>query len=271
MIGDVIGRPGRRALRRVLPELRRAWQVDVTIANGENVAGGRGLTPATLSELLQAGVDLVTSGNHIWDNKDVLPLLEGNSPVLRPLNYPAGVPGRGCLTLDLGPVGQIMVFCVCGQVFISELESPFHRLDCLLQNRHTLPKVILVDIHAEATSEKAALAWFLDGRVTAVLGTHTHVATADLRILPQGTAFLTDVGMVGPRDSIIGMEVRSVLDHFLTQIPTRFEVADGPVVFNSVLIEADDLTGLTRSARRLDFLVDGDKVFDLPSQIGDCD
>lgn len=249
MVGDVVGRPGRRAVAQILPRLRAQHQVDLVIANAENAAGGRGLTPATAEELLHGGVDVLTSGNHIWKQKEILPLLDADAPILRPLNYPAGVPGRGFLTW-----GPVLVVNLMGRMFLDHVDCPFAAVDALL-SRETAP-CIVVDMHAETTSEKAALAWHLDGRVAAVLGTHTHVPTADARILPQGTAFVTDVGMVGPRDSVLGVRASNVVAHFRTRLPARFQVAGGPVQFNAVLVEADPRSGQAQRIVRVDELVE---------------
>jgi metallophosphoesterase (TIGR00282 family) len=251
MVGDVVGRPGRRAVGEVLPRLRAQHQVDIVIANGENAAGGRGLTPATAEELFVSGVDVLTSGNHIWKQKEILPLLDTDVPILRPLNYPDGVPGRGFLIWD-----SVLVVNLMGRMFLEQVDCPFAAIDDLL-SKETATHNIVVDVHAETTSEKAALAWHLDGRVTAVLGTHTHVPTADARILPQGTAFVTDVGMVGPRDSVLGVRVDNVVEHFRTRLPARFQVAKGPVQFNAVLVEVDANSGKALRIVRIDEFVNG--------------
>ncbi|HXF51302.1 MAG TPA: TIGR00282 family metallophosphoesterase, partial [Dehalococcoidia bacterium] len=231
MIGDVVGKPGRQAVKALVPQLRRELKVDVVIANGENAAAGRGLTPATAAELFEAGVDVITSGNHIWDQKEIIPFLDGEAPVLRPANYPPAAPGQGMVTLK-----GLTVLNLQGRSFMVDIDDPFRTADEALGS---LPPgaVVVVDMHAETTAEKAAMGWYLDGRVAAVLGTHTHVPTADARILPGGTAFVCDVGMVGPRDSIIGNEVSAVIQRFLTGMPTRLPVAEhSPVVqFNAVL------------------------------------
>jgi 2',3'-cyclic-nucleotide 2'-phosphodiesterase len=254
-LGDVIGKPGRQAVRDRLPVLRAELAVDLTIANGENAAGGRGLTPETAEELLHAGVDVITSGNHIWDQRQIIPYLSQNVPVIRPYNYPTGVPGRGYLTHDLGAKGQVMVINLAGRVFLQELDCPFRTVDRLLESTANRPAIVIVDMHAEATSEKVAMGWHLDGRVSAVLGTHTHVPTADPRILPGGTAYLTDVGMVGPYNSVLGVQVEPILQHFLTHMPARFDVAEGPVVFNAVLVEVSDASGRAVSIQRVDRLL----------------
>jgi metallophosphoesterase (TIGR00282 family) len=253
-IGDIVGKPGRRILAQMLPGLQREFSVDLTIVNGENSAGGFGITRETFEEILAAGVDVVTGGNHTWQAREVAVLLDSDLRLLRPANYPAGAPGRGggVFRLSGGRDGPaVAVLNLEGRIFMDPLESPFRvGLEQVEQLRRETP-VIVIDIHAEATSEKAALAWYLDGRVSAVLGTHTHVQTADERILPGGTAFITDVGMTGPRDSIIGMGREEVLHRFLTALPTRFDVAKGPAQINGVLLEIDGETGRARSVRRI--------------------
>jgi metallophosphoesterase (TIGR00282 family) len=248
MIGDVVGKPGRHVVSALLPELRRDLRIDLVVANGENAAAGRGLTAKTAREMFDAGVDVLTSGNHIWDQKEVVPYLDSEAPVLRPANYPEGVPGRGHLTRDGLTVVNLM-----GRTFMYEIDDPFRVGDRLISG---LPQdaLIVVDMHAEATSEKIAMGWYLDGRVAAVVGTHTHVATADQRLLPKGTAFVCDLGMCGPRDSIIGVEPEGVLKKFLTGMPARFHVAEKvrTLQFNSVLIDIDENTRLARSIERVD-------------------
>ena len=248
MIGDVVGRPGRRAVSALLPELRRELHLDLVVANGENAAGGHGITLDTANELLAGGVDIITSGNHIWDQREIIPHLDSTLPLLRPLNYPPGTPGRGYVR-----VGEVLIVNLMGRVFIGNFDCPFRAMDHLLEELSGSSKVIVVDLHAEATSEKVAMGWYLDGRVSAVVGTHTHVATADTRLLPKGTAYVSDLGMVGPANSVIGVEIREALARFLSQTPQRFSVATGgPVVFNSVLIEVDEATGRARDIVRVD-------------------
>jgi metallophosphoesterase (TIGR00282 family) len=247
-VGDVVGRLGRRTMQALLPTLRQETEADVVVANGENAAGGRGLTLATADELFAAGVDVITSGNHVWEIREIYPVLDSESPILRPLNYPPGVPGRGLLIAHGAAFINLQ-----GRTFMGvDADCPFRAADKALEHLQDVP-VIIIDIHAEATSEKAALAWYLDGRVSAVIGTHTHVATADAHVLPKGTAFVTDLGMVGPRDSIIGMEIKPIIERFLTQIPTRFSpVERGPAIFNSVLIDVDEASGRAQSIVRVD-------------------
>ena len=248
MIGDVVGRPARSAVKAILPDLRRELRLDLVVANGENAAGGFGITLDTANEMLSSGVDVITSGNHIWDQKDILPHLDSDLPVLRPLNYPPGAPGRGYQRLD-----DALVVNLLGRVFVGTCDCPFRAMDQLLGELADPRKVIIVDMHAEATSEKVALGWYLDGRVSAVAGTHTHVPTADPRILPQGTAYVSDLGMVGSTNSVIGVKTEDVLERFLTQTPRRLSVATaGPFQFNSVLFEIDESTGKATDIARID-------------------
>ncbi len=247
MVGDVIGRPGRRAVRTLVPGLRQEYNVDLVIANSENAAGGLGLTKETAEELLDSGVDVLTSGNHIWDQKEILPALDGDLAILRPLNYPPGVPGRGYLIK-----GDALVVNLVGRIFIGNFDCPFRTMDQLLEELTDRPSVIIVDFHGEATSEKVALGWYLDGRVSALLGTHTHVGTIDARLLPKGTAFITDVGMTGPLDSVIGDDTDAVIRRFLTQLPRRLSVGKGGVILNAVLVEVEEGTGKAKSISRID-------------------
>jgi hypothetical protein len=247
-IGDVIGKPGRRCVAALLPGLRDDLRIDVVIANGENAAAGRGLTANTAKELFEAGIDVLTSGNHIWDQKEIIPLLDGEARILRPANYPDGVPGRG-----IERYGGLTIINLMGRTFMYEIDDPFRAADRLLESAPAGAPII-VDMHAEATSEKVGMGWYLDGRVAAVFGTHTHVPTADARVLPQGTGFVSDVGMCGPRDSIIGVEIEPVLRKFLTGMPARFTVAEKSrtVQFNSVLFDIDETVGKARSVERID-------------------
>lgn len=235
-IGDVTGKPGRRIVAARLGALRREYHLDVVIANGENAAGGMGLTAEVAAELFAAGVDVLTGGNHVWKNREAYDLLDSDPRVLRPANYPPGAPGRGAAVLRTGGGLEIGILNLEGRVFMQTLDDPF-RLgrEQAAQLRSSVPTVI-VDFHAEATSEKVAMGWYLDGRVSAVVGTHTHVQTADERVLPQGTAYISDVGMTGPRDGIIGMDRDIIIERFLTQLPARFQVAPGAVQLNAVVI-----------------------------------
>lgn len=245
-IGDIIGRPGRRAVQELLPDLKQQYGVDLVIANAENTAGGLGLTPATADELLGAGVDVLTSGNHIWAQKEIVPYLDSEMPILRPLNYPPGVPGRGYLVSN-----QAVVVNLIGRTFMSNYDCPFRAMDKLLAELPARPAVIIVDFHAEATSEKMAMGRYLDGRVSAVLGTHTHVGTIDTRLLKQGTAYVTDIGMTGPLDSVIGDDTDAVISRFLTMIPRHLPVGKGKVIFNGILVGVDDKTGKATSIERI--------------------
>src|SRR3982075_2021302 len=250
-IGDIIGRPGREAVARLLPQLRREFSIDLVVANGENAAGGFGLTPKIADDLFSLGIDVLTSGNHIWDQREMMTGFDDHRPILRPHNYPSGAPGRGWFCHDLGEKGQVLIGNVQGQLFMPPIDSAFKAADDVLR-QGVGTKLRLMDIHAEATSEKVALGWYLDGRASFVFGTHTHVPTADARILNQGTAYVTDLGMVGPRNSIIGMDRDISLQRFLTGLPIRFKVAEGPVAFNSVLARIDGRSGHATAIERID-------------------
>ena len=245
-IGDVIGKPGRHTVEKTVPALREEYEIDLVIANAENIAGGIGVTPTTAEELFDAGVDVLTSGNHIWAQKEIIPYMDGDMPILRPLNYPPGVPGRGYLIK-----GQVMVVNLIGRVFIDNYDCPFRAMDALLAQPGRKPPVIIVDFHAEATSEKMAMGKYLDGRVSAVLGTHTHVGTIDARVLPKGTAYVTDIGMAGPIDSVIGDNPEEVLQRFLTLIHNRLTVGHGPTMLNAVLVDVNEKTGKANSIERI--------------------
>jgi hypothetical protein len=261
MIGDMIGKPGRVAVEQLLPALRDERGIDFVTANGENVAGGMGLTPATADTLLAAGVDVITSGNHIWDKRDIYPYLDTSDRVLRPLNYgTTGVPGRGWGVYHAHDGTEIAVVNAQGRTYMQQIENPFTDLDELLdQSSEPLPPVRVVDFHCELTSEKNAFGLYLDGRVSAVVGTHTHVVTGDERILPGGTAYQTDLGMTGPVWSVIGFDPKTVLPRFINALPTRFEVGDGPVVFNATQIDIDPRTGRALAIERIQRLLDIDR------------
>jgi metallophosphoesterase (TIGR00282 family) len=250
-IGDIIGRPGREAVARLVPQLRRELNIDLVVANGENAAGGFGLTPKIADDLFGLGIDVLTSGNHIWDQREMMTGFDDHRPILRPHNYPSGAPGRGWFCYDLGEKGQVLIGNVQGQLFMPPIDSAFKAADEILR-QGAGTKLVLMDMHAEATSEKIALGWYLDGRASFVFGTHTHVPTADARLFPGGTAFVADLGMVGPRDSVIGMDKEASLNRFLTGVPYRFKVADGVVQFNSVLAEIDALSGKATRVERVD-------------------
>jgi hypothetical protein len=250
-IGDVVGEPGRRAVRLLVPELRQRHGVDLVIANGENAAGGSGITPKTAEELFAAGVDILTSGDHLWDQKEVTALLEKEKRFVRPLNYPPGTPGQGSALVLLQGKPPVAVLNLQGRTFMPPLDSPFLAAQPEVQRLRQATPVIFVDVHAEATSEKIALARMLDGLVSAVVGTHTHVQTADEQIFPGGTAYLTDAGFTGPHESVLGREIEPVLRRFLTCQPQRFEVATGCVLLQGALVEIDDVTGKATSIRRV--------------------
>ena len=253
-VGDVVGRPGRDAVAALLPGLRKELGVDLAVVNGENAAGGAGLTATLALELRDAGADVVTNGNHVWDQRQFAGEIDGLDFAIRPVNLPPGNPGRGWLISK----GALVVNAI-GRVFMGTYDDPFRALDAVLEELgDRAPKVRILDWHAEATSEKVAMGWHLDGRFSAVVGSHTHVTTADARVLPGGTALVADTGMVGPRDAILGVRTDIILDRFRTGMPKRFEVPEGgPVVFNSVLVDVDDATGRARSIERVDRTVGG--------------
>lgn len=251
-VGDVVGQVGRRALKKGLRTLTRELAPDLVVVNGENAAGGHGLTPATADEILRYGADVITSGNHIWDRKEILPYLDASDRVLRPANYPHPAPGQGVGVYEGRGGTPVGVVNLMGRVFMGHLDDPFRMIDEILRELRSRTPVIVVDFHAETTSEKMAFAWYVDGRVSAVVGTHTHVTTADERVLPGGTAFITDVGMTGPHESVIGMETQGALDRFLSQRPTRFEPATGDVRMAGVLIETSAEDGRSTAIRRVE-------------------
>lgn len=250
-VGDVVGEPGRKALREALPRLRAEHGLALVIANGENAAGGAGITRNTANELFEAGVDIITTGDHVWDQKEALALLTEEPRILRPINYPPGVPGQGSIVWQ--PTGHppVAVINIQGRVFMGELENPFLAAKTAVDAIRNSTPIIIVDIHAEATSEKIALARFLDGQVSAVLGTHTHVQTADEQILPGGTAFICDVGFTGAHESVIGRKIEPVLKRFLTGLPQKFEVAKGNPRVQGVILEIDPGSGAAKSITRI--------------------
>jgi len=245
-IGDIVGSPGRQAVAAVVPRLRQERGVEFVVANGENSAHGAGLTEATVEALLGVGVDVITTGDHVWDQKGFEKVIELQPRVLRPLNYPAGTPGRGSAV-----VTGVAVISLVGRVYMPACECPFRTAQSEVARLRQQTRIIIVDLHAEATSEKMAMGWFLDGQVSAVIGTHTHVPTADEQILPKGTAFISDAGMTGPHDSVLGRDKEAVIRRFLTQMPQRLEVAEGNVLLNGVIVDVDESTGLARSIERV--------------------
>jgi hypothetical protein len=255
-IGDIVGRPGRELVRRGLAPLCDYHQVDLVIANAENAAAGFGLTREIGDQLLEWGVDVMTSGNHIWDKKEALDFIGTEPRLLRPANYPAGAPGNGSYLARARNGQPVGVINVMGRVFMLNIDDPFAVVLREIEAMRQRTRIIFVDFHAEATSEKIAMGWHLDGKVTAVVGTHTHVQTADERVLPKGTAYLTDAGMTGPHDSIIGVEVEPALARFLTGLPSRFETASANPRLNAVLIDAEETTGKATDIERLSYSLD---------------
>jgi hypothetical protein len=255
-IGDIVGRPGRQLVKTGLQALVSRHEIDFVVANGENAAAGFGITREIGDELLDLGVDVLTSGNHIWDKKEALDFIGTEPRLLRPANYPAGAPGNGSYVGRARNGQSVGVINVMGRVFMLNIDDPFAVVLREIEAMRQRTRIIFVDFHAEATSEKIAMGWHLDGKVTAVVGTHTHVQTADERLLPKGTAYLTDAGMTGPHDSIIGVEVEAALGRFLTGLPSRFETATGNPRLNAVLVDAEDATGKATDIERLSYSLD---------------
>lgn len=251
-LGDIVGRPGRRAVVSALPRLAKAEGVDFVVANCENASGGKGVDPEAAEELFDAGIDVLTTGNHVWQHREIIPYLSENTRLLRPVNFAPGTPGAGwTVHARRGSSTRVGVVNVIGRVFMGPADCPFRAADAAVDEMRKETPVILVDAHAEATSEKGGLAWHLDGRVSAVIGSHTHVQTADETILPGGTAFLTDAGMCGPELSVLGMKTDQVLRRFLSQMPVRFDVASGPVLVQGALVDVDGATGRALAIRRV--------------------
>jgi metallophosphoesterase (TIGR00282 family) len=251
LIGDIVGDPGRRVIAHRLAEIKAAHGIDLVIGNAENAAGGFGITPKIAEELFTMGIDVLTTGNHAWDKREAVDYIAKERRILRPANYPETVPGLGRYVVDMGPVGKIGVLQLMGRVFMPMTDCPFQAARRELEWLHAVTRIIIVDMHAEATSEKRAMGWFLDGQVSAVLGTHTHVQTADEEILPQGTAYLTDVGMTGPMASVIGITPTSAIEKFLTQMPKRFETASGPAILQGAIVTVDQRSGRAVAIERL--------------------
>ena len=255
-IGDIVGRPGRQLVRLGLSAIVSRHEVDFVVANAENAAAGFGITREIGDELLDLGVDVMTSGNHIWDKREALDYIGAEPRLLRPANYPAGAPGNGSYVGRSRSGVSVGVVNVMGRVFMLNIDDPFAVVLKEIEAVRQRARIVFVDFHAEATSEKVAMGWHLDGRATAMVGTHTHVQTADERVLPKGTAYLTDVGMTGPHDSIIGVEIAPALGRFLTGMPSRFETATANPRLNAVLIDADEQTGLATDIERLSYSQD---------------
>ncbi|HEX6437921.1 MAG TPA: TIGR00282 family metallophosphoesterase [Candidatus Binatia bacterium] len=252
ILGDVVGRPARRAIRDLVPSLIEREGIDLAIANAENAAGGIGVDVKSAKELLSSGVDVLTSGNHIWKKKEIYQYMDEHSELIRPANYPEGAPGRGWCAWQNDHGSKALIINVQGRVFMpNHVDDPFRSVDAICRERGRHSRVIIVDMHAEATSEKNAMGWHLNGRASIVFGTHTHVQTSDDRILPGGTAYITDVGMCGPLDSVIGMDKETVIKGFLSQLPRQFEVAHENVVLQGIIVDVDDDSGQAREIRRL--------------------
>ena len=255
-IGDIVGRPGRDLVQRGLPVLVDLHQADLVIANAENAAAGSGITRELGEQILRSGVDVMTSGNHIWSKREAIDYIGTEPRLLRPANYPAGAPGNGSYLARTADGRSVGVINVMGRVYMQSIDDPFAVVMREIEALRPRARVIFVDVHAEATSEKIAMGWYLDGKVTAVVGTHTHVQTADERILPKGTAYLTDAGMTGPHDSIIGVAIEPALSRFLNAMPSKFETATGNPRLNGVVVEADDQTGLATDIERISYSLD---------------
>jgi metallophosphoesterase (TIGR00282 family) len=250
-IGDIVGEPGRKIIARQLPKLVAQHAIDVVLGNGENAAGGFGITPDIAQELFDYGIDVITTGNHVWDKKEILEYIKNERKLLRPANYPDSVPGKGSVVIETTKCGSLGVLQLMGRVNRPLLDCPFQVAERAIETLHRSVRTIVVDMHAEATSEKMAMGWHLDGRVSAVLGSHTHVQTVDARILPQGTAYLTDMGMTGPINGVIGMKKELSLERFLTHMPRRLEVAKGPCVLSGAVVEVDHQSGTAVSIERV--------------------
>jgi metallophosphoesterase (TIGR00282 family) len=249
-VGDIFGEPGRRAVTMLLPKLKKQHEADLAIVNVENAAAGFGVTPPLARSILEHGADVMTSGNHIWDKKEIIEYIGKENLLLRPANFPAGTPGAGSIVVKAGP-HKVAVLNLMGRVFLPNLDCPFRKADEEIARLKQETSIVVVDMHCEATSESQAMGWYLDGRVSAVVGTHRHVQTADERILPKGTAYITDLGMTGPVDSVIGVDPQLALQRFITQMPNRFEPAKGPAALHGAVIRIDPDTGRGLSIERL--------------------
>jgi metallophosphoesterase (TIGR00282 family) len=250
-IADIVGQPGRRAVKQLVPHLRQRHGLSLVVANGENAAGGSGITVNTAQEIFAAGVDIITSGDHLWDQKEVMGLLEGERRFVRPLNYPPGTPGQGSTIFQTPGLPPVAIMNLQGRTFMPPLENPFHAALAEVERLRQTTKIIFIDMHAEATSEKIALARMLDGRVSAVIGTHTHVQTADEQIFPGGTAFLSDGGFTGPHESVLGREIEPIIRRFMTSMPQKFEVAKQRILLQGAVVEIDEQTGQAKGIQRV--------------------
>ncbi len=251
LIGDIVGRPGRNCIRDLLPELKKNYQVDFTVANCENIAGGKGITEKTITQVFDYGVDVATSGNHVWDKKEVYQVIDNYDDIIRPANYPPGTPGKGYGVYQVN--GQsIGIINLAGRIFMPNLDCPFRKAKEIIKTLKEKCRFIAVDFHAEATSEKSALARYLDGDISCLIGTHTHVQTADEKILPKGSGYITDAGMTGPEDSILGVKSDQIINTFLTQLPERFEIAESSgTILNGILIKISEDSGLCMDIERI--------------------
>ncbi|HTZ18303.1 MAG TPA: TIGR00282 family metallophosphoesterase [Dissulfurispiraceae bacterium] len=250
-IGDIVGKPGRQAVKALLPNLISRYKIDVVAANGENAAAGFGITESTAAELFSYGIDVITTGNHVWDKKEAVAYLAKEHRVLRPLNYPPGVPGTGSLVFSPKKKPPVAFLNISGRVFMNVLDCPFRTASATLESIMDAAKIIIIDFHAEATSEKIAFGYYVDGQVSAVIGTHTHVQTADEKILPEGTAYISDVGMTGPSAGVIGIEKNEIIERFLTLMPRKFDVAEGKAILSAVVIEVDEESGKATGIQRV--------------------
>jgi metallophosphoesterase (TIGR00282 family) len=250
-IGDIVGRPGREAVKELLPRIIKQEKIDFVVANGENSAGGSGITAPIAKELFSYGVGVITTGDHVWKKKEIEELIEQEPRLLRPLNYPPGTPGEGSVVVKAKNGAEVGVICLVGRVFMNAVECPFRAAKEEVEKLRKKTPIILIDIHAEATSEKIALGWYLDGDVSLIFGTHTHVQTADERVLPAGTAYITDLGMTGPFDSVLGRRIEQIVQRFVTQMPIRFEMAEENVQMHGVVVEIDEKSGRAKSIKRI--------------------
>lgn len=253
-IGDIVGNPGRKIIKELMPGLRNEYPHDVCIANAENAAGGSGITYIVAQELYKSGIDVITMGNHTWSKKEILNFIDSEPKIVRPANFPSELPGKGS-TIYNSKIGKIGILNLMGRVYMDSIDCPFKAAERELGYLKSFTKIIIVDFHAEATSEKSALAWFLDGRVSCVLGTHTHVQTADEKLLPFGTAFISDVGMTGPYEGIIGVDKDIVINKFVTHMPVKYEVARGSTQFNAVYLQIDEKNGKTVRIERINKII----------------
>lgn len=250
-IGDIVGKAGRQAVRQLLPKIKREKGIDFTLANGENAAGRKGITPKITEELFSYGIDVITMGDHVWSNKEIFGIIDTEERILRPANYPPGTTGRGAVVLSVSQQDYIGILNLVGRVFLLDLDCPFRVAKDRISKLRQKTSIIIVDFHAEATSEKVALGWYLDGKVSAVIGTHTHVQTADEKILSQGTAYITDVGMTGAQDSVIGIRKDLAIRRLITQLPTQFEVAEDDAQLCGVILNIDSSSGRAQSIERV--------------------